>query len=111
MPRRKRAFTIEVAEVVQDRDYFGNLVNKTGPYRPVRVAGWAVVKVEEQQGESVLRTIDQLEVYSPEEFHAGSEIRLPKGSVWQVEGNAEDYRHGPWWDPGLVVVRAKKVEG
>lgn len=103
--------TVELAEVVETTDPFGNVITVPSEFTPVQVAGWAIVKTEESAGESVLRTVDQLDVYAQQPFDAGTTIRLPDGSVWEVSGNAEDYRHGPWWNPGLVVVHARKVEG
>lgn len=103
--------TVEVSQVETVTDRLGNERPTPGPFHPVQVAGWAVAKVEETTGESVLRTVDQLDVYTPTPFEPGASIRLPDGGVWQVQGNAEDYRNGPWWNPGLVVVHARKVAG
>ena len=103
--------TVEVSEVEMVTDRFGNQVPRQGKFRPVQVAGWAVTKVDEAHGDSVLRTVDQLDIYAAKPFALGASVKLPDGNVWQVEGNAEDYNHGPWWSPGLVVVHAKKVGG
>lgn len=93
------------------RDAHGNEIPGPGSWEPVRVFAWAVNKVDEERGESMLRTIDNLTVYTPEAFHPGGRVRLPDGSEWEVEGNAEDYNNNPWWSPGLVVVHCRKVEG
>lgn len=103
--------TVEVSQVETVTDRFGNERPAQGEFHPVKVAGWAITKVEESTGESVLRTVDQLDVYAPAPFDPGASIRLPDGGVWQVQGNAEDYQHGPWWNPGLVVVHARKAAG
>lgn len=104
-------YKLEIAQLVEITDRFNNKVMVPGVYQPVLVAGWAIVNTKEQTGESVLRTIDQLDIYSPEAFSRGTQVRLPDGSVWQVQGNAEDYRHGPWWNPELVIIHAVQVKG
>lgn len=108
-------YTVEVYRLGEwKEDRFGNLKPGVGQWVEVPVFQWWVHKTEEESGESVLRTIDVLTVH----FHTGSapdpaeKIRLPNGSEWQVEGNAEDYNHG-WhgWSPGLVAVNCKGVQG
>lgn len=105
--------TVEVHVPTKVTNRFGDEVLGPGKWEPRRVAGWAINSTQEQEGDSVLRTIDRLVVYmgtqsaaQPDEF-----IRLPDGSVWRVEGNAQNFDHGPWWQPGLVVVTCTKTEG
>lgn len=95
------------------KDRFGNLVPGPGEWRSVPVAGWAIEATQESEGDSLLRTIDELKVYVPasEVMDAASRVRLPDGAVWDVQGNVLNYENGPWASPGLVVVRARKVEG
>lgn len=99
-------------ETVVDR--FGNERPGKGQWVQVPVSSWWIAQTEEKAGESVLRTIDMLSVHVGETVKVGadSKIRLPDGSEWSVIGNPEDYRHG-WheWNPGLLVIQAKKVEG
>lgn len=108
--------TIEVytpGEMFKDR--FNNLRPGPGTWKTIRVAAWFVGSTEERDSEnaSILRTVDTLTIYcAPEQAPPpGGKVRIPGSGEWEVEGHAEDYRHGPWWDPGLVVVHAKKVEG
>lgn len=98
---------------VVEEDRFGNEVIRPGPFVEVLVFGWAVNPVEEDTGESVLRTVDRLEVYMrPEDFPGASgKFRTPDGQEWSVEGSPKDYNNNPWWSPGLVTVTAKGVEG
>ena len=95
-------------------DRFNNIIPGVSEWRPVKVAQWWVDKTEEREGDSILRTIDTLHVHLPVENVPPSwgRIRTPNGSIWEVEGNVEDFTHG-WhgWNPGLVVVHAKKVSG
>ncbi|SNV88160.1 Uncharacterised protein [Corynebacterium urealyticum] len=81
--------------------------------KTISVIGWHTGSTEEVFGDSVLRTKDTLSLY----VHADAapqpdqRIRLPDGSEWDVDGHPIDHRHGPWFDPGAVVVSCKKVEG
>lgn len=101
-------------ELVKDR--FNNLRPGPGVWRRVKVAAWWVHGSEERDGQnaSVLRTIDMLTLHVPSEaaLSPGGKVRLPDGSVWEVEGHGEDFNHG-WhgFVPGLLVIHAKKVEG
>lgn len=95
-------------------DRFGN--KKPGPasWRSVAVASWWVDRTEEGDPDSVLRTMDYLHAHMLPEDTPGpaGRLRTPDGRVWSVVGNAEDYSHGfHGWNPGLVVVHAKKVSG
>lgn len=96
------------------RDRFGNERPGAGEWKSVKVASWWIDKTEEKSGESVLRTIDYLHVHIPPGSapSPGGKVRTPDGHEWTVEGNPEDYCHG-WhgWNPGLLVIHAKKVEG
>ena len=100
-----------VPSVVRDR--FGNEHPVPGEPVDVKVFGWAVNQTDEKTDESVLRTIDLVDVYMPPESAPGPEARLflSDGSEWEVVGHAEQYSANPWFDPGLVVVHARKVGG
>ena len=107
-------FSVEILRtggVVEDR--FGNEVPTPGVWESVAVFGWAVNDTSEETGTSVLRTKDLLTLYVPRgSAPAPSEqVRLPDGSVWEVQGHGEDYDHNPWFQPGILVVTCKKVEG
>ena len=95
-------------------DRFGNERPGEGSWSPAKVAQWWVYKTEEKGEDSLLRLIDLLTVHmQPEVAPApGGRFRLPDGTVWEVEGNFEDFTHG-WhgWSPGLVVVHGKRVTG
>lgn len=96
------------------KDRFGNLAPGVGVWESSPVAQWWVHRSEETDGDSVLRTVDLLTVHFPagSEPAPSSKVRLPDGTEWQVEGNAENYDHGfHGWAPGLVVVHCKRVEG
>ena len=105
-------YSVTVREAgVATTDRFGNERLGLGEPRVVAVCGWAVNATDDDHEDSVLRTIDQLSLFTPERFAADSVVTLPDSTQWRVVGSPEDYRHGPWWDPGLFVVRATRVEG
>lgn len=115
---RKKGFPLtQVLEVYRpgapERDRFGNLRPSAGRWEQTRVFGWAVNKVSEGDEDSVLRRIDQLDLYTPEDAAPtpDGKVRLPDGSEWAVDGHAETYEHNPWWQPGLVVIHCRRVEG
>lgn len=63
-------------------------------------------------GDSIMRLVDELQVFAPPgTLDPAQELRLPDGTKWTVEGNAEDYSANPWFKPGLVVIHCKRVEG
>lgn len=99
-------------EPVADR--FGNLTPGVGVWESTPVVQWWVHRSEESEGDSVLRTVDVLTVHFPtgSEPSPAGRVRLGDGTVWQVEGNPEDYDHGfHGWSPGIVPVHCKRVEG
>lgn len=95
------------------KDRFNNVRTAPAQWQQVGVIGWAVVESQESVGDSVLRTVDVLELYAPAEvvLDAATRVRTPDGQVWAVDGNAKDYTHGPFWDPGALVYRCRKVDG
>lgn len=106
---------VEVANPREKKlNRFNVVESKPGKWRQVYVASWWIGRTEEQTGDSVLRTIDELTVhFKPKDAPPpGGKIRLPDGSTWEVSGHPEDYRHGfNGFDPGLLEVHARKVEG
>ena len=79
---------------------------------PVNVLGWEVTRSTEGDPDSILRTIDELQIIAPPDtFHPQDEITLPDGETWTIEGNPLDSNNGPWWEPGLVIYRGRKVTG
>lgn len=108
-------FEVEVLtpSAVVEVDRFGNERRTPATWVKVKVFGWAVAAVDETAGDSVLRTVDQLQLYCSRDVapDADMQVRLPDQSVWTVQGHFEDYENNPWWSPGLVVVRCRNVEG
>lgn len=93
-------------------DRFGNEKIIPGEPIPVKVFSWEIVRSEEKEGESVLRTIDDLRIIAPPDTFAPEDtVTLPGGGKWTIEGHAEDNRNNPYFDAGLVTYHAQKVEG
>lgn len=93
-------------------DRFGNEKWVDSPPVPVKVLGWEIVRTTEGDPDSVLRTIDEAQIIAPTgALDAGTEIELEGYGMWRVEGNPLDSNNGPWWSPGLVTYKARKVTG
>lgn len=107
-PKKKLEFFYPGQTVI---DRFGNERLGAGEWVPVLVIGWAVTQSNEYAGDSILRTVDFLDVYVADDVASPSQVRLPDGGVWQVQGHALDYNHGPFWSPDALVIHCEKVEG
>lgn len=109
-PLRKQV--MKPGEGHYEYDRFNNEVWVPGVPEPVNVLGWEVVRSTEGDPDSILRTVDELQIIAPPNtFNPEDSITLPDGGEWQIEGNPMDSTNGPWWDPGLVTYRGKKVTG
>lgn len=97
----------------------GVIVDRFGDERPaepethqVAVFGWAIVKVAETVGDSVLRTVDELQLYAPPDAPiTPASVVVINGQRWKVNGIPDNYEHNPWFAPGLVLVHCRKVDG
>lgn len=112
VPTRQFLEFLFPGEPVVDR--FGNERPGVGVWEVVEVASWWIDRTDEKADESILRIIDMLHVHVPAENapDAAGRVRTPDGAEWEIEGNFEDFTHG-WhgWNPGLLVIHAKRVEG
>ncbi|WP_157108905.1 hypothetical protein [Corynebacterium aquilae] len=105
---------MEVGTFDTSTDFFGDdVIRGDVHWQQVNVFGWALNVVDEQQGDSVSRTRDHIDLYAPHAVSplSGQVVRLPDGTVWEVEGNPQNYDNNPWWQPGLAVTRLYRVEG
>jgi hypothetical protein len=92
-------------------DRFGNETPTWGLPVPKRVYGWAPAGTDEVNGWRHDVTAD-LQVYAPPDFTAGPRDRVVvDGRTYEVEGEVEDFGHGPFsFNPG-VRVNLRRVEG
>lgn len=93
-------------------DAHGNPVESWGAPEDVAVYGWAAPNSTEPKLAGHDRVVVDVEVYAPTSF-AGprDKVTLPAGKTYRVEGEPEDYNHGPFgWQPGYVV-NLSRVEG
>lgn len=105
---------MEVGTYETTTDLFGDdAIRGEVEWVPVDVFGWALNAVDESQGDSISRTRDHIDLYSPHTVAPtpGQVVRLPDGTVWEVEGNPQNYDNNPWWQPGLAISRLYRVEG
>lgn len=97
-------------------DAHGNPVEAWSDPVEQPVCWWASPTARGDQGEPKLaghdRVVIDLELCTPTGFPAGPHDRVVvEGRMFEVLGYAEDYTHGPWWDPGVVVWNLQRVEG
>ena len=102
-----------------DDDGYGN---PTRVYNPpldepgstYRVAGWADLPLPgraEETGNKD-RVISIIQLLAPDDFPAGPYDLIDiDGEQWEVDGEANRYSRGLWWNPGLSMWMLKKVAG
>lgn len=111
-PLRKTIQVMKPGEPTYDR--FGNLVPGTPTLTDVKVFGWGTAAVVETTGDgtSIMRTMDDLVLYCPPgTVKPDEQVQLPGQGTFTVEGNEINDNNNPWWKPGLVQVKLRKVEG
>ncbi|WP_313546425.1 hypothetical protein [Corynebacterium sp.] len=93
------------------RDGLGNDVYKTVA-TPVEVAGWAMPNSDEPKQAGHERLTVDVEIYAPPgSFSEGDAVKVPGFDLLEVIGEPENYSHSPFgWDPGLVVVNARRKD-
>lgn len=76
------------------------------------VCGWATPTSTEPKLAGHDRVIVDVELYAPTAFPANPHDRvLIEGKRYEVVGEAEDFTHGPFWDPGVKVWNLRRVDG
>ncbi len=76
------------------------------------VVGWSSPSSSEPKLAGHDRVTVDVELLAPDGFPAGPHDRVVlDGNTFEVVGYPEDYTHGPFWDPGMVVVNLRRVEG
>lgn len=79
---------------------------------PLMVAAWWSSSSAEPKVAGHERLVVDVEIIAaPGDFREGDEIDgVGDYGRLKVVGHPEDYRHGPWWDPGLVVVNCRRED-
>lgn len=101
--------TQDGGEVVTDE--LNNTAWEPGPEITVLVFAWEIVRSEESgTGSSSNLLFEDLRIYAPPElFDYRNTVQTPDGQWWSFNGNAEDNRHNPYFDPDMVTYHAIKV--
>lgn len=106
-------WTVDVLHPLEGQDEYGNDLDGHDYANPdtQRVYGWSPAGTSEQGGWRTQVTAD-LQVYAPPGFRCGpQDLVVVDGVRYHVEGDLEDYTHGPFgWTPG-VRVNLSKVTG
>lgn len=93
-------------------DELNNEIKKFDP--PVRepVFGWEPWTSTEEVIEGHVRVVTKTKVYAPQAMGAMPKDRLSlAGKVFDVQGDPEDPNYNSFWQPGLVTVNVRRVEG
>lgn len=88
------------------RDSRGNVIDSWADPVDVKVYGWYISSTHEPQIAGHDRLLVDAQVLAPESFRPGPKdlIELPGFGEYAVNGETEDYNHGPFsWRPGNVV--------
>ena len=78
----------------------------------VKVFGWEPFTSSEEVIEGHTRVVTKTKLYAPQEMGAMPKDRVSlAGRVFDVEGDPEDPNYNSFWQPGLVTVNVRRVEG
>lgn len=82
-----------------------------GPEITVKVFAHEIVRSEESgTGSASNLLFEDLRIYAPPGmFDYRNTVITPDGQEWSFNGAAEDNRHNPFFDPGMVVYHAIKL--
>lgn len=108
-------FTVTLRRVTKtdEVDAFGNQLEVTADY-PLQVFGWVLggVELADKLGTNRVQYDATLYASTSQPVLPLDRIQLEQGGEWyEVDRPAENYENNPWFQPGLVVVYLKKVEG
>lgn len=89
---------------------FGDEIETVGEEQPVFVFGWYLSGGSEGRDGHIYSVEWDAVVFSPPGvISPGDRVRLPQVGVFTVLGAPGWWDHNPWWSPGLVEVKLKKV--
>lgn len=105
-------YTVEVLRRKTQVDAFGDEIETTGSPEEIAVFGWYLGGgVEGRPDGHVYQVEWDATLYAPvsAEIRAGDRIRIPRVGEFLLVGEPSDWESNPWFSPGLVEVRLKKV--
>lgn len=94
------------------RDSRGNVIDSWADPVDVRCF-WHTSNSHEPQIAGHDRVLVDASVYVPMDMEIGTKDRfeLPGLGEFEVVGIPDDFNHGPWWVPGLLVVNLRRITG
>ena len=105
----RREVTVLVFEIAVN-DFGESIKTRVGEYkRPV--LGWYAPEINAAIDDNANRRIDfgLVLIAPPETADIDSQVRI-EGTTYRVAA-IKDHRHGPWFNPGLVVYELKEETG
>lgn len=108
-------YTVDVLHLQPaGQDDYGNDTEAfSGPHTQ-RVYGWAPggAGSTREADDARATVVTDLQLFAPPDFACGAQDRVVvAGVTYFVEGNVEDFNHGPWqWRPG-VRLNLQRVTG
>lgn len=99
--------------------YFDGIENELGnktpgwlPAETVLVFGWEPPVSAEPELAGHDRVVVDVKLYAPQELNPGPKDRITlDGRQFEVIGYPQDPNNNPFWQPGLVTVLLKRIEG
>lgn len=81
------------------------------PARAVAVFAYHVTRSEESMLAGHMRLVEVLRVIAPPGvIQRGDSVTISDGTQWEVDGNPEDYENNPFYQPGLVIYHANRIQ-
>lgn len=105
-------YAVEVLRRAVKVNEFDDEIEVPGTPETVTVFGWYVGgRVEGRPDGHVYQVEWDATLYAPVEahIHAGDRVRLPGVGEFTLVGEPSNWDNNPWFSPGLVEVRLKRV--
>ncbi|MCZ1070817.1 hypothetical protein [Rhodococcus sp. A5(2022)] len=93
-------------------DELGNEVESWSPPEEHLVFGWESPVSAEPELAGHDRVVVDVKLYAPRSMGPGPRDRIRlDGALFEVIGYPQDPNNNPWWQPGLMTVLLRRVEG
>lgn len=103
---------IEVHRRTVERNGFGDEIEVTGEPETVTVFGWFIGGGVEGRADGHVYQVEwDATLYAPAsaQIHAGDRVTIPNVGEFTLDGEPANWDNNPWFAPGLVEIRLKKV--